>query len=368
MTSINLIYIDDDQPQQVKGLIDAIINKSTFELHITHRPPTRMSEIATELRQGYDGIIIDQKLDSFVEGVEPVDYFGAALAQNLRTFMAGKSDNIPYKPIILLSLESLLVEYYNPDSSSHDLFDLVLSKSTLEEPDVLEKKVRLIGSIVNAYKRAHSEDSLYRLLSLSSDYALLDKRFETYLSQYKIDIHKLVTSIHSTLLRSSGMLVSEITLATRLGVDISNSPDWHKIIGHLEDFKYNGIFSDYYERWWWADIELWINSKLNCPIIKGLTSEKRVDIIKEVLNINSLNPIQPKHPGQSTKFWVNCIISKEPLDTIDALRASSMELKPWEDDRYLSIETVLNRQTGKLKIHPEDRTKKDRIQARFKLQ
>ena len=50
--------------------------------------------------RGNDGIIIDQKLDSFVEGVEPVDYFGAALAQNLRTLMAGKSDNISYKPII----------------------------------------------------------------------------------------------------------------------------------------------------------------------------------------------------------------------------------------------------------------------------
>ncbi|MEY6902352.1 hypothetical protein AB9B77_23625, partial [Citrobacter portucalensis] len=152
MTSINLLYIDDDQPQQVKGLIEAIISKASFDLNITHKPPTKMSEIAIELRQGYDGIIIDQKLDSFVEGVEPVDYFGAALAQNLRTLMAGKSDNISYKPIILLSLESLLIEYYNPDSSSHDLFDLVLSKSILEQPELLEKKVHLIKSIVNAYK------------------------------------------------------------------------------------------------------------------------------------------------------------------------------------------------------------------------
>ncbi|EBS1324255.1 hypothetical protein D6T51_08955 [Salmonella enterica subsp. enterica serovar Muenchen] len=367
MTSINLLYIDDDQPQQVKGLIEAIISKASFDLKITHKPPTKMSEIAIEIRQGYDGIIIDQKLDSFVEGVEPVDYFGAALAQNLRTLMAGKSDNISYKPIILLSLESLLIEYYNPDSSSHDLFDLVLSKSILEQPELLEKKVHLIKSIVNAYKRAHSEDSLYQLLSLSSNYSLLDKRFEIYISQYDKDIHKLVTSIHSTLLRSSGMLVSEITLATRLGINIEESPDWHQVIGHIEEYKYNGIFSDYYKRWWWADVELWINKKLNCPIIKGLTSEKRVEIIKEKLGLERLMPIHSVHPGQSTKFWVNCIISKEPLDTIDALRASSMELKPWEDDKYLSIKTVLERRAEKYKVHPEDRTKLDRIRARFKL-
>ncbi|EML1874676.1 TPA: hypothetical protein KEX07_003070 [Proteus mirabilis] len=367
MTSINLLYIDDDQPQQVQGLIEAITSKSSFELNINHKPPTKMSEIATELRQAYDGIIIDQKLDNFVEGVEPVDYFGAALAQNLRTLMAGKADNISYKPIILLSLESLLIEYYNPDSSSHDLFDLVLSKSILEKPEQLEKKVQLIRSIVNAYKRAHSEDSLYQLLSLSNDYSGLDKRFEVYLSQYREDIHKRVTSIHSTLLRSSGMLVSEITLATRLGINIIESPDWHQIIGHLEDFKYRGIFSDYYKRWWWMDVELWINEKLNCPIIKGLTSDKRVKIIKEKLGLEQLAPIQSIHSGQSTKFWVNCIISKEPLDTIDALRVSSMELKPWENDKYLSIETVLNRRAEKYKIHPEDRTKLERIRARFKL-
>ena len=90
------------------------------------------------------------------------------------------------------------------------------------------------------------------------------------------------------------MLVSEITLATRLGINIEESPDWHQVIGHLEEYKYNGIFSDYYKRWWWADVELWINKKLNCPIIKGLTSEKRVEIIKEKLGLERLMPIH-KH-------------------------------------------------------------------------
>ncbi len=41
MTSINLLYIDDDQPQQVKGLIEAIISKASFDLKITHKPPTK---------------------------------------------------------------------------------------------------------------------------------------------------------------------------------------------------------------------------------------------------------------------------------------------------------------------------------------
>ncbi|WP_134706019.1 hypothetical protein [Rahnella sp. CJA17(1/100)] len=368
MTSINLLYIDDDQPQQVQFLIDTLIANSNFDLKITHKPPSKMSNISSDLRNDFDGIIIDQKLDNATNGLEPVDYFGAALAQNLRTLMAGKSDNIPYKPVFLFSLETLLIEYYNPDSTSHDLFDLVISKSILEDIKKLNKKTYLMASIVKAYKFLHYEKNINKILNISNSKVFLDKRFENYVQNCEQDIHKIVGSVHTTLLRSSGMLVSERTLATRLGIDISTSPDWYQVIEKLNGIKYSGIFSDYYHRWWWAGIELWINDFLGSPIFKGLTSEQRVIILKEKLGLTELNPIGVKYKNQSTKYWVNCVVSGVPLDTIDAVRTSSMDLKPWEEDKYLAVQVILERQAGSYKVHPEDRMKLDRIRARFSLE
>lgn len=367
MTSINLLYIDDDQPAQIKSLIDTLKANSDYDLQITHQLPTKMTIISSTLRNDYDGILIDQKLDNHTGEGEPVDYFGAALAQNLRTLMAGQSDNVSYKPIFLFSLETLLIEYYNPDSTSHDLFDLVISKGVLSNNETLKKKVSLIGSIVNAYKIVQNEKDLCIVLNIKNKSSLLDKRFENYVQYFTHDIHKVVNSIHSTLLRSSGMLVSENTLATRLGIDLAKSEEWVKVKENLVNCKYNGVFSDYYDRWWWFEIEIWINEVLGCQIFKGLDSVERVTLLKDKLNLSKIKPIVPRFKNQSTKFWVNCVVSDEPLDTIDALRASSMELKPWEEDKYLSVSVVLERRASNYKIHPEDRMKFERIRKRFGL-
>ncbi len=378
---IRYLYIDDDTTNDLKPLIDQLKRASNGQLEIDHYRVMAMSAVRQLFSENnYDGLIVDQKLDAPNEKNENVDYYGTSLAQNFRTDMA--ASEITSSPIILLSNEKQFVKYYDPDESSHNLFDYVMKKDQLVDNLFARKSTLLMTSLVDAYSIARqlktdiSEDvtldylaPLFQWNKQVSEF--VDSRFVEYVKSKLSDPHALVNSIYSTLIRSAGSLVTEQMLATKLGINIENSSDWIKLIELFNEGKYQGIFSELKERWWFSSIEDWWEDICEGgSYLQGLTCEERVEIIKGSTGLNELSPIQIKYVDgdQSQKLWVNCIVSGTPLDPYDALRARDPLLKAWEQPKYLDIASVLKREAkdkGYL-VHTEDQAKRNLLEVRLR--
>ncbi|MGN2614663.1 hypothetical protein [Aliivibrio fischeri] len=367
---IKFLYIDDDKTEKLQSLIDELVFYSGGHLHIEHIQVRPMQEVKTKFLEGhFDGFIIDQKLDAANEEGKTVDYWGTSLAQNLRTEMIG--GKIPSSPIVLLSNEDVFLKYYDADESAHNLFDFTFGKTQVSRCDKFASKAsRIITALANAYSiarkqvmplvssEATSKELLEPLLKWNDDiYQYTDKRFIDYVSSKSHDLHILVSLLLNTFVRSAGILVTEEMLATKLGIDIDESSDWPRLLNEFESFKYNGVFSELKQRWWMSRIEdWWYDNGDGGQVLRALEAKERVEVIKEVMSLNSLAAIKPKYPNgkQSQKYWVNCIVSGVPLDPYDAIIAKKPDIMPWEQSVYLDPEITFNRQhIPKYSVHQD---------------
>ncbi|MCG9557921.1 hypothetical protein [Vibrio kanaloae] len=373
--SIKYLYIDDDKTSDLEELITELEFHSGGRLNITHIQTRPMNEVQTEfLNGGYDGIIIDQKLDAANENGVVAGYWGTSLAQNLRTEMIG--DHLPHAPIVLLSNEAVYVQYFDKDESAHNLFDFTLGKTALSKCDrVAHQASHILLGLADAYHIAQTqvqsivgiEKSIERLLAplLQWDdkaYKYADKRFIEHINSKMHDTHTLISLILNSLVRSGGMLVTEKMLATRLGIDIERSADWESLKPLFECARYQGVFASIKERWWFSRIEdWWYENNVHSNVLRALTAKERVEAIKVFTGLNNLVEITPKYTNgkQSEKFWVNCIVSETPLDPADALLVSRPDLMPWELPLYLDPQTTHDREYDRTKyrVHTDHQKK-----------
>lgn len=356
---IKFLYVDDDKTIELQSLIGELKFHSDGMLEIEHIQVCSMQKVKCKFLAGhFDGLIIDQKLDAANENGDTVDYWGTSLAQNLRTEMIG--GEIPTSPIVLLSNEDVFVKYYNIDESAHNLFDFTLGKTKVSRcTKYAQQASKVIVALANAYRVAREQtlplvdqdtkpfDLLEPLLKWDrSIFEYVDKRFIEYAYSKSADVHTLVSLILNSLVRSAGMIVTEEMLATKLGIEIQASDDWKNLKLRLEPFKYSGAFSELKERWWMTRIEdWWQDNSGSCQVIRALNANERVEVIKQFTAFEHLVAITPKYKNgkQSEKYWVNCIVSGTPLDPFDALVASKVDLKSWEEFLYLDPETVFER-------------------------
>lgn len=373
---ISFLYIDDDEYQDLSRLISKL--DADEDISIEHVQVMDIPEVLAKYKQGsYSGFIIDQELTKMSKDRKRVPYHGTTLAQHLRTEMT--TGTISHCPIILLSNNRVIVDTFKPDDTSADLFDYVIVKDSLTSPEFVDRAQRTLKDAVKAYQIANevkssddiSDADIKKLLSCDeSQFKYLDNRFKDFLRSKSGMPHGIVSLIYSTLVRSAGTLVTEKMLATKLGVEISNSDDWARLIQELSFAEYRGIFANLKPRWWMSSInQWWYNNSESGQPLQSLSCEERVEELKEIFGYESLHSIKIKYAGrdQSDKVWVNCVVSGTPLDPYDALRARETGLMPWEQPKYLDILTVLERKHSKkgYKIHSDDIDKRDLLKSRL---
>lgn len=368
-------YIDDDNFENLEELIDELEFHSDKQLDITHTRTKPMEAIARLFAEGgYDGLIIDQKLDAANEDGISAGYWGTSLAQNLRTEMT--ECNIPQAPIVLLSNETVYVQYFDKDENAHNLFDFTLGKTAVSTCDSFAYQAsHILLGLAEAYRialtevrpRISTEENLEELLRplLKWDdkaYRYCDKRFIEHIGAKKGDVHTVISLILNSLVRSCGILLTEKMLATRLGIDIESSSDWEDLKALLVEGAYKGVFSSIKERWWFSRIEdWWYENNIHSSVLRALTASERVEAIKAFTGLHNLVEITPKYTNgkQSEKFWVNCIVSDTPLDPADALLVSRPDLMPWEQPLYLDPQTTHDRKydRNKYRVHIDHQKK-----------
>ena len=314
--------------------------------NVTTNDADNFEGLLNALNQNFDAYVLDFRLTANKGRLD-----APAIAQAIRT----QGNNHKDTPIILISNEDKLKEF-DKDLTSQDLFDFAISKTIFR--DKVEKYSKRINSFIEAYKTIKNANcQLDVILKVTPeeigtfiDYRLLDKINS---EKIKDDIYANCRFINVSLIRGIGILIGSDVLSARLGVD-KESKDWEKLLEVLRPYKYNGILSDSYDRWWSEKILTWWSSIVDDVSLRRTTAEKRVGILKEKLNLD-LTPLSTLQLANSTYFWTICMETKKALDPNEGFIINKKEYFPWQEMEYLSLYGALEQSDYRKFLSPTDR-------------
>jgi len=364
------LYIDDESGSNVISYAEGLSTYGLKVIPIQVIEFSRKEFILKELPK-YDGILMDLRTD-MVEDKNGTfsDFTGAVWGQHIRDLVTIGDDLKKDIPIVLFSHEAKLREVYFKDMTSNNIFDRFLTKNILDNGDdekKINKVIKKLISLAKGYQKISTEKDFNNLLKI--DTINLDSRiFSRFIkpdgtSNKNIPIHEYAQMILKDLIYAKGVLINEKYLASRLGIDKNNSEDWERVKERFEEAKYNGVFADGWDRWWMFKIDN-IFEEISDTYLSYLDAKERVAILKEKLNLESLNFSQPIEENYSYDYWTVCKALAKPLDPMEGFRVySTSEPKPWQEYEYVSIFALLNPQTLKdkdIKIHSIDKEKVDR--------
>lgn len=365
---ITFNYYDDDNVQaksHAERLTDNELN-----LKIEDKLIKEMELIIQEIKKDFseklvDGIIFDLRLEEKPVNGKKHLYRGTALAQELRTESSEDGSQSLDFPIILLSSETNLLKY-NSDYSSHDLFDLVLSKNKFNDNNsdnikIIKKRLVSLAKGYKSIKENKNVNSIDKIIGLpKDDISLIYPKF-IYSLQQLIDkpIHVIARFLKNKLVEPQGILIERDVLMARLGIDEANSnPESIKVLFEtkLNGFKYSGAFSEGWERYWMDLVFRWWDLEVNShKPINAFPASKRVEQIIDKVKISGLKAAKPIKTGFSEYFWTVCILSRKPLDPINGFITISQydpinkfpimaeNSEPWLDKNYVTKdEYILN--------------------------
>lgn len=334
-----ILYLEDLHPESIKDDLE----KEGFVVDVDNTE--NLQATLNQFRSGeYDAYFMDYRLTEVGTGMLEAPAFAVIL----------RSDSKIYKsrPIILVTNDNALNIVQN-DQSKQDLFDVIITKSEFNHrPD---RACLKINGIIDFYRTIESYGyNLSVILGTNKVDEYLDFRLLHELECCKEEnkTYEYVRLIYNYLIRSVGALIGKDYLASRLGVDIESV---EKIKHFLDPFKYKGVMSSYYDRWWMNGVfEFWeslgTNTNLRC-----IDAETRVEILKEKLSID-LNVAKAGFAEESTEFWSVCVASKQPVDPSDAFICNDRLRKPWEENEYISMKGVLENPTFLKKLSKVDQS------------
>lgn len=299
------------------------------------KPSDNVDVIINDIKdENPDLVILDYIL---TEGSELKYCNAPTIASTLRSLVATK--HIKETPIILMSNKDNIVEMYRKDYTSHDLFDYAITKENATK-HCTDKFLDKAISIIDAYKNIELNDyNLSKILNVEDEF--IPSKINFYLHNSNKSTYEYSRFIFEHLLRCSGLLIGEDILSARLGVS-KDSTDWEKLKKLLTDYKYLGIFSNVYNRWWMAKIDNWWNEVIEERLsLRSYTANERVEIFKSKLGLD-LSVVSSSEKNLSSYYWTICKATKLPLDPFDGLELLEEEVKPWQDKDYISIEGFLS--------------------------
>jgi hypothetical protein len=341
------VLIDDEEENRLTPITDRFSKNLSFRIDILQPKnwDSRFIKDITNISNKCDCIILDWRLNQHViKDGYTVAYKGAELGQLIRRNTAEKK--FRSLPIFLWSTDENLGHSYTDDFTSHDLFDRIYKKDTdLKGPELLQSGKEMMFfiefyKILRSLRRGYNLNDFLSILGLEKESAhWLDERAKEYLvgliSSSSSRIPLFSRFIYKDIVRTSGILISESLLATRMGVDMEKSKSWKKILSHkfIKSIEYNGFFKNDAEPLFWMQglYEFWAKIAPNENSLFLTDAEKRVAMISTALKIDSLLPL--KKNGKY--FWYLDNKTKVPLDP-DFGQQSAHNVKfSWQDPLFV---------------------------------
>ena len=358
MSKPKYLFLDDENDETVDAVRDGLNDQGLID--VTIQQPlefkSQKKELVEKLME-YDGLILDFRLDQNMK--LDVSYNAPTIAQELRTSVTNPEVNLMACPIILCSTDERISATYNADKTSHDLFDYKFLKGS--EPYYLKISKKL-ASLAKGYKwLRESERTIYQVLDRENISDIDTRITERFLDIEEPKItYDYARFIVKDIFHHPGPLIKERVLAARLGVDIEASDDaWVKIRREVySEFKYSGLFSDGWDRWWSDKIINQFKKVSGGNRLATMNAQDRVKILVENYGVDGLIPASAIPYANSSSFWTICEDSKKPLDPLEGFRVfESTDLKAWQEPKYVSFNAVAGEGISKekgLRPHPSE--------------
>jgi hypothetical protein len=337
---IHFLYIDDDKVQTSKEKVQGFEQQGRLTIVPNQHKGTWEEQLKfiKENETSMNGLILDLRLDDFPnEETKYANFRGTSLAQEIRTRQ--KETTLMSFPIILFSANDKLEQ--SLENSGKDLFDICIDKSKVNTDTFTIVTPQLI-SLAEGYMFLKDNKDIQKILNV--EVGLIDDRFVSELAQLLNNpIHIISQFIIYELIGRQGLLINEQVLAARLGIDIENSQDWAKVKESLSVTKYTGVFGEGWQRWWMPLVEKWWEETVNADTyLRSTPATERVELIKNVLQLENLKPASKIDKADSEEFWTVCKGYNRPLDPVDGLIVEGQEkLYPWQEPEYVSVDAAL---------------------------
>jgi hypothetical protein len=342
---MKFLYIDDEngtpEISTLNGFNDLkIIDVERFPLSEFREFSSLKIELIKRIsNNSFDGLILDLRLDG--TGSDRTEFNATAITSELRS-VAARGEIVSF-PIVLCSTESNIKQTYDTDKTSHDLFDYKINKSN-ENPEWTKMSYKL-ASLANGYKWLQSQKQANEDIFDFKDSSNLDERIIEKIDDFLVP-YDYAHFVVKHFFHQTNPLINEKILASRLGVDIQKTPQdvWNQLKNEiLKKIKFNGLFSDGWNRWWANDLISWFE-EISGENLAFINAEKRVKILIEKFALNELVVAQPLKFCSSTEFWSICEAYKVPIDPLEAFRIfTTVDIKPWEEYKYISLLAILER-------------------------
>lgn len=358
------LYIDDAEKHirepYAQQLSNELIKVDTIHVSEIELADT---EKFIEYINKYDGLLLDLRLDETAsEDAKKikVPFTATVYAQHLRTLVT--NGNIDRDiPIVLFSTDEKLKKVYSIDLTSQDLFDRYIEKTRIPENAKLK-----LTSLANGYKTINEEKEIEKLIGLDS-LSELDERIFARYDDSTIPTHEFAQTILKDLIYVSGVLINELMLASRFGIDIEKSDDWEQLKEYFKDTKYTGVFSDGWNRWWMHLIDDMFSAKTE-TYLSYLDANERVELLKKITGLEKLVAAEPIEENNSNRFWTYCKVLEKPLDPLEGFKVNTpIEPKPWQEYNYCSLYAILTQKhiSKGITIHPSDRERLEIIRSEY---
>jgi hypothetical protein len=251
------LFIDDATGPQGDGDHYRKLLDKEGELKVKLAWPDRTTLLVpeSELSPGIDGYILDINLGDQVDSTG--DRFlgtGAGLAQDLRLLQAlGPEKGQKARPVVRLCAAQVFQDYLAGDNSTADIFDLGFDKERIgDNASCARAKLSALPELYAAVQEVRESSNAATILGLENDqYGRLHSRFRAALeSELKRKPHEAVSFIIRELFDGPGLLIEEVVLAIRLGVDKARSNGWERVKEHFNTAQYVGVAANGFRRWW----------------------------------------------------------------------------------------------------------------------
>lgn len=326
-----ILYVEDNAAESRSKDLENL----GYEV-LSHDPSSDIGEILGRIDASINAIVLDYRLTN---GVNNACFDAPTIAQTLRTKHSKDNFDIP---IVLMSNETTIIDYFN-DFSSQDLFDFVLTKEDFTRDKTgFKNKLEAFMSCYQSIKENGFDIAKIFDVEAKFIHPNIYVKLEglKYKKEHSNAVFEYAGLIYYQIIEFSGMLIDEDVLSSRLGVS-KDSTDWKRLLKHLEPYGYTGVFSIIENRWWMEKVKSWWKENIETKhTLRRLNAEERVVVLKSKLGLEQLNPLEKTTHSVSTNFWTVCKFSKMPLDPFDGIELLKDYL-PWQEKEYLSIDSAL---------------------------
>lgn len=360
------LFIDDnvDDKNKYSQIFNYLPYKSS-NLVVEGLPPEKiMDSVNTILKKSPDIVFLDFRLDEdLVSNNLSVNesYKGGGLAQILRERVSKNEGVYQDHPIVLVSSENNLEHLYDPEKTTHDLFDSCYKKEELAKDNNHEKISKKTIALIEGYKILNQQSIDLDLVNLfnverneENDEVLNQQELKQPLLGSEIP-HVRARFILKNVLRREGILISRYEVAARLGADPKSLDE--TILSALNNCKYTGIFSEGWERWWSHLFEDFLTNNVGFRPY-SMTSKNRVEILNSKIG-STLQPATSRWNGLvDEKAVFACTLCRQPTELKHSLSVYDPSIPKFVQKKRICFKCIKDEALNRKKIFIDDNDKR----------